>query len=334
MDLLRSIREAFTRNTGLKLVSLLLAVLIHIVVQRDSVREAEVEVPLALVNTPPGQVFVGSLPESVKVRVRGRWGGIRELLSDRTSKIALDLSEYRDGERFVFEQRVVAQQLPSRHVEVLGVEPAALAVDLEPLAEKVVPIDVTVSGEPAPGFRVGPRSLRVDPPQVTITGPATEVRKIRTVRAAPIELAGTEHDLRVSVRLLPPADRHVRLSQDEVTVQVSLEELEVARTVPAQAVVVRGCPPDSRCVLDPPEVNLRVEGLVRAVTAFVSRPPDNLVYADVAAALQRNERSVRLNVHSIKGLTITPTPAVAKFSVLGEIPPPRGADADEPQRAP
>lgn len=321
MDVLRYLRDLVTHNLGLKVFALMLAVLIHVVVQRDSVRETDVDVPVALLNVPKGQVFVGNVPETVKVRVRGRWGGIRELLSDRTTKVVVDLGPYRDGERFVFEQEAVEQQLPSRHVEVLGVEPASLAVRLEALEERLVPVEAVVSGEPAPGFRVAPRNLKVEPERVKVSGPSSQVRALKSLRTAPIDLAGTDADLRVTTRLVPPADRHIRIVNDEVAIEVKLEELEIARTMPAILVVVRGCPAASRCMLDPAEVNLRVEGLVRAVHAFMARPPEGIVFADVAAPLQRNERLVRIGVQPVKGLILTPTPGVAKFSLLSEIPP-------------
>lgn len=319
--LLRLVRDFLTRNIGLKLLSLSLAVLIHIVVQRDSVREAELEVPLSLTNVAPDRVFVGSLPDVVKVRVRGRWGGIRELLSDRASRIVVDAGQYRDGERHVFEHRRVQQQLSSRNVEVLAVDPPSLQIRLEPIDFHDVPVDVGVTGQAAAGYEVLPRDVKTDPARVTVSGPRREVRKITSIRATTIDVAGTDADLRVISRLLPPAEGHVRLSQESVTVEVKLRELNVTRTLTGQPVVVRGCPPAAQCLVTPPEVGLRVEGLVRAVSAFIAGPPGNLVFADVDGPIRRNERAVKLSVNAIKGLALTVEPGTAKFTLLSEVPP-------------
>ncbi|MFZ4579262.1 MAG: YbbR-like domain-containing protein [Myxococcota bacterium] len=345
--LLDFLKGLFTRHLGLKILSLVLAFLIHGVVQRDNVREADFEVPVVLAGTPKGQAFVGKLPEVVKVRVRGRWGGIRELLSNRSSKVLVDMSSLRNGENYVFERRAVEQQLSSRHVEVVGVEPALIEVRLENVEEKVVPVEVSLVGEPAPGFRVGSRSLRVVPDHVTITGPASDVLKIISLRAAPVEMNGTESDLRVNARLLAAGNHLVRRSVDEVMVEVRLEELEVTRTLAAWPIVTRGCPVDSRCILSPTEVDLRVQGLVRTVNAFVAAPPDNLVFADISPSLERDDRNIKLRVNVVKGLDITPTPATVRFSLLSEVPPAvapgrvpaeapkpaeRGPDASKPPR--
>lgn len=321
-DLLRWIREALTQNLGFKLLSILLAVLIHVVVLRDSVRETTVEVPLAVVGVPKGQVFTGDVPDVAKIRVRGRWGGIRELLADRSARIVIDTSAYRNGERFVFEHRAVEQQLPSRHVEVLGLDPASVEVRLEPLEQRVLPVDVSLTGEPAPGFRVTPRDVKVEPTRVTVSGPLSEIRGLHTLRTAPYDLSGADADVHAAVRISPPPGHHVKLPIEEVTLDVRLQELPVVRSLAGQSVVVRGCPPQSRCLLEPAEVAVKVEGLVRAATAFLAHPPDNLVFADVSHAVANGERTVTLSVNLVKGLSLTPEPAVAKFSLLSEVPAP------------
>lgn len=319
-DLLTWLREAFMQNVGTKLLSLLLAVLIHVVVQRDSVRESVVDVPISVVGVAKGQVFTGDVPEEAKLRVRGRWGGIRELQADRSARLVIDVGQFRSGERFVFDHRTVEQQLPSRHVEVLGVDPPSIEVRLELLEQKQLPVEPMVSGEPAPGLRLAVHGVKAEPAHVDVSGPTSELRNLRAVRTVPFDLAAAENDIHTTVRLAAPAGHHVRLSIEEVMLDVKLEELAVMRMLANQPVAVRGCPPDSRCALEPAEVSVRVEGLSRAVNAFLARPPDNLVYADVGAALQQGQRAVPLSVNAVKGLVLTPEPAVARFSLAGESP--------------
>ena len=314
------LRALITDNLNIKVLSLLLALLIHLVVQRDSVREASIDVPLGIANVPTEMVFVGDLPEQVQLRVRGRWRGIRELLTDRARKLICDIGTYRDGERFVFDQHWITEQLGAEGIEVLSVRPAAIDVRLEALATRKVPVQVSSTGEPAPGFGVGPRGLTFKPQHVEISGPASVVRKITRVRAAPVDISGADSDLRVRTRLLGIAGRHVQLSTDEVEVQVKLEEHQLVRTLPPRAVVVRGCPEGMRCILKPAQAAVQISGLTRAVRSLIDSPPDNLIFADVGPAIERKERRVKLRAHPVKGLTLTTDPAVAKFQLLGEIP--------------
>lgn len=317
---MKRLRAIITKNLNIKVLSVLLALLIHLVVQRDSVREASIDVPLAIANVPPDLVFVGDLPEQVQLRVRGRWRGIRELLTDRSRKLICDVGTYRDGERFAFDERWIAEQLGTENVEVLSVRPSAIDVRLEPLATRKVPIKVSKVGDPAPGFGVGPGGLTYKPKTVEISGPASVIRRIRQVRAAPVDLSGADSDLRVRTRLLGIAGEHVKLSTEDVEVHVKLEEHQLIKTLPPRPIVVRGCPEGMRCLLQPTEATVQVHGLTRAVLALVASPPDNLIFADVGPAIERKERRVVLRAHPVKGLTLTTEPPVAKFQLLGEIP--------------
>lgn len=314
------VRALLTENFNLKVLSVLLALLIHLVVQRDSVREFAVDVPIGVANVPADKVFVGDLPEQVEIRVRGRWRGIRELLTDRARKLICDLGTYRDGERFAFDHRWVTEQLGARDLEVLAVSPSAIDVRLENLARRKVKVEVSTTGNPASGFRVGPRGLSFKPEMVEISGPASVIRRITRLRAAPVDLTGADSDLRVRTRLMGIAGRQVKMSTEEIDVQVKLKEQELVRTLPARAVVVRGCPEGLRCPLEPADASVQVRGLARAVRSFLETPPDNLVFADMAPAIEAKERTVQLRTPPVKGLTLTVVPAVAKFRLLGEIP--------------
>lgn len=323
MELLHRLRELAVHNFGLKALAVLLAVLVHLVVQRDSVREADFDVPVVLTNQRRGEVFTGTAPERLRIRVRGRWAGVRELLGDPSLRLVVDLGAYRNGERYIFEARAIEQQLPVRHIDVVSATPTAFDVRLEKLEERMVLVEASTTGEAAPGFRAGPRSLRVDPDRVRLSGPASAVRRVASVRATPVDLAGTEVDLRVVASLLPPAEHLVRLGADQVTVSVHLDEGDVERTLPGVPVSVRGCPDGSRCIVDPADVAVRVEGLARAVATFVRQPPQFLVVAEVGGPIARSERTARLTAAVSKGLSITPHPATVKFAVLSEVQPAR-----------
>ncbi len=307
-------------NISLKVLSLLLAVLIHLVVRRDSVRELTINVGVAVTAVPTGRVFVGDLPQEVEVRVRGRWGGIRTLLTDRNRRLGIDLAAYRDGERYAFDLRDVQLQLGAGEVEVMSVRPAAIDIRLERVAKRQVLVQVSTTGDPMPGFGIGPKSVTVVPARVEISGPANALRGVRHVRVAPIDLTGADRDLRVRARLLGVGGPHVKMSVSEVDVQVQFEEHDIVRKLKQLPIVVRGCPEGMRCQLEPPETTVTVRGKARAVLSLARRPPDNLVHADVAPAIARKQRRVRLQVPTLKGLTLSTSPSVAKFKLLGEIP--------------
>lgn len=315
---IRWLRNLVTVDPGLKLLAVAIAVLADVAVHRDSVRDADVTVPLHIQGLAANQMYVGSRPDHVKLRVRGRRVALAELKAASSWNLDVNLTSYRDGERFAFDPRQVSQQLPVRAIEVVAVEPASIDVRLDVVETRVLPIEAVLTGEAAPGFRVGARQVVFEPSTVQVTGPQARLRKLGAIRTEPIDLAMTDRDLKVQARLVSP-DPHIRIVPDEVQALLQLEEQELARTLVGQTVEVRGCPPDATCTLEPAEVNVKVEGFGRTVRAFVGQSPKGIVYAELGSALERADQMVRLQVRAVKGLSLQPSPAVAKFSVVREI---------------
>ncbi len=314
------LRGLLLDHLSLKILAVLLALLLHLVVRRDTVRELSLRVPVGVTTVPDGRVFVGELPDVVEVQLRGRWSSLREMLADPSRRLACDLSTYRSGERYVFDLRQVSGQLGGDEIEVLAVRPSAFEVVLDRLATRRVPVQVSTTGDPAEGFGIGASSITVDPETIEVSGPSSDVRRIRQIRVAPIDLNGADADLRIRARLLPVGGSTTHLSTDEVDVVIRLEEHEITRSLPQRPIIVRGCPEGMRCVLEPATAEVSISGKVRAVNALLAAPPDNLVYADVGPAIARKERSVRLVAHALKDLAVGIRPSVANFRLLGEIP--------------
>lgn len=324
--------DLVTVDPALKLLALCLAVLVQLAVERESVHESSVTIPVRIRGIAKGQMYIGSLPEAIKIRLRGRRVALAEVAAASGMTLDVDLSSYRDGERYIFTAGAIEQQLGERGIEVVSVQPDSLDVRLEAAQERTLPVEVALTGEVSPGFRVSAQQVQLEPRQVQVIGPASEVRKLSAIRTQPIDLALTDHDLKQMVKLASP-DPLIRLAPSEVQATVTLEEQDLARTLVGQPVVIRGCPVGARCTVDPAEVNVRVEGLGRAVRAYVSQPPDNLVVADLAALLDKADRTVRLQVNSVRGLALVPSPAVAKFSVVYDAGVPPGPRPPGPATA-
>ncbi len=320
----------FAVNPQLKVVSLVLAVGIQLAVQRSSVQDVTLTLPVQMVGVPAGQAYVGSLPDRVRLRVRGRRVALAELEANVSKKLSIDLTSYRDGERYVFEPRALSQLPPLMAVEVVAVEPASLDVRLEALETRTLPVEIVLSGQAAPGFRVSSRNAQLQPDSVRVSGPASRLRHWTAVRTLPIDISGADKDMQVHAHLAG-GDERVRFEPDEVAVKIRVEEAELARVLANQPVVIRNCPPNSRCSIDPSEVNVKVEGLAAAVRAFVDAPPENLLVADLTHPLRSGDSSVKIEVHTVRGLMLTPAAAFAKFSVLRQI---EGGAAAPPETPP
>jgi len=303
------LRAIFFENLTLKLVAVGLAVVLHMVVLRDRVKEFETDVPLGVRNLDEQQIFVGDLPDRLRLRVRGRWSDIGPLLGERRRPIYVDVAGRASGERFLFEPNTVAASIAPKGVEVISVDPPWVEIALEPKDARSVPVEISLVGVAARGFHVDRDHMAVTPAEVEIQGPRTAVLAIDRLSTAPIEIEGLDRSLRLEIPLARPEARHVALSVDRVRVELRVVEDAVSGEVPNVEVVVRNCPQGMKCTTDPDHVALKVSGPKRRVDAFVKRPPPGLVIAEVQQDAARAGRPVRLLIKQAEALSLASEPA-------------------------
>lgn len=164
----------------------------------DEVRVYPRAIPLEVLGQDPRLVIVGSLPERVNVTMRAPRSTWEQLTStDGQVRAFLDLSGLEAGEhRMEVKLQVVAQP-----VRVVAITPQALDVNLEVLATKVLPIQLSIRGEPAIGYEAG--TARITPQEVTISGPQSKVEQVVDVRSD-LSIAGVRQDIQnaLTLRLL------------------------------------------------------------------------------------------------------------------------------------
>jgi hypothetical protein len=169
-------------------------------------------------NVPGGLEINPDQIESISVLLRGR----RERLRALTNKglvVSVDCSEvYGPGERTV---NVDAKSLNlPESVDFVKAVPSQLRFTLEERAEKVVEVVPQFVGEIAAGYVLD--GYRVDPPTLTIAGPAARVGLVEQVSTDPISLAGEvgSRSFRTTAFL---ADPYLRFESDSaVTVEVHM----------------------------------------------------------------------------------------------------------------
>lgn len=329
-----SLRGLLLDNLGTKVLALVVALGVQVVVHRDTVREAELSARLRLGGVPAGQVFVGAPPETAKLRLRGRRVALAELKGINNLEIPVDISGYRDGDRLVIDPRAIERSLPVRALEVGGIDPPAIDVRLEALQTKMVPVEATYAGEPGPGFRANPKQALVEPAQVQISGPASALARATVVRTLPVDLGYAEKEFAATVRLQSLGAALLVAKPDEVRVTVKLEETDMTRTLVGVPVMMRNCPSGAQCSIDPPEIALRLEGPGQAVRRMVAKPIDSLAYVDFAQAPAAVDGQLKIATAASRGVSLTPMPAVAKFSVVRNGSPPPAEVRDRPDAAP
>jgi YbbR domain-containing protein len=200
------------RNLGLKFLSVCIAGMLWMIVGGEGVVERVVRAPVEYKSLPPGLELVGSLPETVEVRVRGSSGPLSRMASGDMS-IVLDLRTVEAGRR-------VFNLLPSQvrapfGVNPVQVSPASVTVEFEAAALRSVPVQPEVSGKPASGFEVA--EISVEPKMVEVAGPAGALQELAAVTTEPVSIASASKTVRQTVTIgVPSPNARLRTPQSAV----------------------------------------------------------------------------------------------------------------------
>ncbi len=218
------------RNIGLALLSLALAFLLWMVATEaenpTEDRQLNTAIPVEIQGLPETMIAYNLSESSVRVTLKAPQSVWRELT-------ASDVRAYLDLSRVVTGTNTLPVQVQARGnpVNLVTVTPHEIAVNVEPLTDKEVPVDVVVQGAPASGYRhdapvIAPRRVRV-------RGPASQVAQVDRALIT-VELQREQSD--VSNDYPPrPVDaagnpvRNVEVSPDAVTVSIAIWQLSYIR---------------------------------------------------------------------------------------------------------
>jgi YbbR domain-containing protein len=188
--------RGFRHHLGLKLISLILAVLLWLVVSGEQVGERALRIPLEFTNLPANLELVGDAPDTVDVRVRASSGSISRISAGDLVAM-IDLRAARPGRR-LFHVTDDDVRRPTG-VEVVQVNPSSVAISFERSATRTVPVVPSVEGEPAEGFVVG--TVTANPPTVEVAGPATALRQLTEAITDPVSVDGASGPVEEAVTI-------------------------------------------------------------------------------------------------------------------------------------
>jgi YbbR domain-containing protein len=197
----QKLRHTRIENKGLKLLSLLLAILLF-VVSRQPVSDVRlVSVPIEYRGLSEGVQISGDAEQTVSVRLSGPRDLVRSLLSNQVLVVA-DLSNKEPGERTA-QLKADESSLPE-NVKVLQIKPASIRIKLEPTARKRVKVEAQFMGQVEDGYEF--YRARLTPDEVEIEGPQSQVNKLGRVMTEAVTLTGQKASFQTSVEVETPHD--------------------------------------------------------------------------------------------------------------------------------
>ena len=182
-------------------ISLVVAIGLWSFVGGEQRVDKNVMIPVEVINLPRQLVISNQFKKEIEVAVNGPRTVILELDNKKITR-QIDLSHATPGTT-VITNDVDSIPVP-RGVTVLRVQPSSIILSLDKLIQKKFPINPVTTGTPSPGYIL--KGLRMDPNEITITGPETVLTQYEVLRTKLINVNGLSKSVQQQVPLdLEPA---------------------------------------------------------------------------------------------------------------------------------
>jgi YbbR domain-containing protein len=270
------LRGVFFENVGLKIISLICAIGFYAFIHGGERAQRTYAVPVVSLMPPPSvqRVVVKPPPSEIAVTLSGPKSQIDSLTGKDLGTIQLDL---RTGLESTVQIKPSMLSVPPG-LTVEQIFPSEIEVRWDDIIRRKLPVQVSRTGEPAPGFIVK-GSVVASPESIEATGPRMVIDVIQYARAAPYDVSGLTEGTHPRTLDLEPPPQQVSFSSEQVTATVEIVREE--RMVPFKNIPVEviGAP---KAVTKPPSVTVKVKGAPDVVNALqtdqivprVTLPPD------------------------------------------------------------
>ena len=201
--MLSNTKEPQKGNWRYLLVAFLLALGLWYTLNAREQIERVVEVRLDYKGLPTGLIVTGGQLNKVSVRLRGPQELLRSM-TNREISYTMDLSGVTPGKNVI--PLTTGENKPPelRAYEVLEVTPSRMILEVDKIMETNLPVKVALRASPT-ASSVRLKDLVVDPPQVTVRGPASVISSMKEIQAEiPVDLAAEGKAVSEEVPLLAP----------------------------------------------------------------------------------------------------------------------------------
>jgi YbbR domain-containing protein len=284
---LRKVWSVVRRDVGLKLVSVLLALLVWYGAGSKQSVEYNIRIPLEVRNLPSQFILVGDIPETARIRVSGKGRFFKFRMRDVIAFV--DASEAEPG-LFLRPLTALDVVLPAgTSAEVREVlAPRMVRAEVDRRARRRVPVEPVLAGAAPDGFTMV-ASPRVSPDSVDVVGPERSVRHLTSARLEDLDLSRIRGEVHVKRRVdlagLPMVEAMPSEAQVSVVVE-RLTELQFA-SVPVRVRLGEGREP---ATVTPSAVSVRLSGPTSLITAI---DPDTLALLIEGAGLEPGTHAFR-----------------------------------------
>lgn len=303
-----------TKNLPFKIIALLAAILLSQAVNstgNQSVMTVTSEIELK--SMPDDLVVVRPHKREVKITIRGP--------SFLVGSVAADPPPFRirvpSAEQGTFSAQFARSNidLPAA-VDLVSVEPAEMAFELEAVESREVRVEVPRIGQLPKNLTL--ESVAVSPAVVTVRGARSAVRGIRSVETQPLSLGEIEEARHVDLDLdLRPPPGRVSVSHRRVAVAVHVGAVVSQREFGPRIVEVRTAPDLGPVSIEPTSVRVVLSGPAHVLAALDALAVVPFVRIQRQPEVKGSEIAVQLDALSNVTVVRIEPPAVKAYRGVG-----------------
>ena len=293
-------------NLVLKFTSLVVATILFLILNAESSTPVEVEFPVEYRVSEPVMIL-GTPPQRLSATIQGPFTKFQTFDISKMKPVVVDLENY--NEPGVVRHGVSLSDIEAPvGMKAIAFRPSEWDVKLDRRVERAIPVDPSLPHRPAEGYEIV--AVRIDPPEVRVSGPGSMLVDIDYVQTRPVDISGRTEDLTLDVGLRNPS-HPLRLMRRDVRVTVEIAEEIVQRIF--RSVPVGVLEDEVGATVNPGTVTLMLKGPKLALDAMVADELRAMVsVADAREkGLKKVERSVELrSALPDRTQLVAPTPRV------------------------
>ncbi|MCF7805425.1 MAG: hypothetical protein K9N46_06190 [Candidatus Marinimicrobia bacterium] len=279
--------EFFRVDRGVKLGAFLLAILLWVYVVTANTYVYEMQVPLEVVNVPPGRTIAEQVPQKVKAEFRGTgitYFKTRLSLAYSDMALRLDVRRVDRAEQFYLPQYVrdhpdnfiIPRGLNLELVDVVSPERIEISLDKRAVKRvKVIP-DITV--EAVPGYTIV-GDVFINPDSVILRGPASRIEQIDSVNTETVRIDNADNNVSGQATIRFPEPGLIHAAVQSVRYSAEIQPIS-ERRITDIPILVQNVPSNLEVTTAPSTVSMTIEGGSSYI--YELQPQDVEVYFDYA----------------------------------------------------
>ncbi|MCB9030454.1 MAG: hypothetical protein H6619_05325 [Deltaproteobacteria bacterium] len=253
------------KNLGLKLFSVLIAVgLSYYVNSETNVSVIGFSVPVEIKNVPEDKMLVWPLSPKAQITVKGPSYLVSQVA---TSKLTFQVrvpASVTNNFRAALDR---AELSVPASVEVMSIEPAEVNLTFDKKLVKEFPVVIPRFGNLPEGIQL--EKIKVTPNTITLTGPESELKGIRTIETEPIDIREIRESTNRVLKVRLPGNL-TKASEESVQLRIEVSSIDKERRFKAVPLELRA-PSNMNYTIEPNNVSVEISGTIDVIQKLKKR---------------------------------------------------------------